>query len=127
MQASRADRLGQRIALHAQLLGNLRGVQTLIEQRLPLLQHLGGQHRRPPPLGLGIKPGYAPVSIALNGTLDADQRDTKGTGNIGLLGIAVDTKLRRNHAKGRNILFSVDKHRHVSVEVGHLSIPFLKC
>jgi hypothetical protein len=42
MQAPGAYRLGQRIAFHAQLLGYLRDLQSLIEPFLPLLQHLGG-------------------------------------------------------------------------------------
>ncbi len=65
-------RLGQRIAFHGKLLGYLRDFQSLIEPFLRLLQHLLGQHHRPPPVWLLIKTRYPFLSIALNRALDAD-------------------------------------------------------
>jgi len=43
---------------------------------------------------------------------------------IRLFGVAIDAKLRGNHAKGLNILLGVDKYRHVPIEVGYLAILF---
>jgi hypothetical protein len=62
--------------------------------------------------------------IALDRPFDADQRDPKGAGNVRLLGRAIDAKLRRDHAKSRNIPFGVAKDRQPPVEIGHLAIPF---
>ena len=126
MQAPGAYCLGQRIAFHGQLLGNLRGLQTLIEPLLRLLQHFSRQHRRSPPLRLLVKPRYPFLPIELDGPIDADQRDSKGAGNIRLFGVAIEAKLRGDHAKGRNIPLGVDKYRHVPVEVHHLAILFFK-
>jgi hypothetical protein len=93
---------------------------------LGLLQHRHGQHRRPPPFRLRIKPLYSFLPIQFHRPFDADRRDSKGAGNIRLLGVAIEAKLSGNHAKGRNIFFGVDKYRHVPVKVGHLAIFFFK-
>jgi len=126
MQAPGAYRLRERIALHGELLGDLGDFQSLIEPFLRLLQHLCGQHCRPSPIRLLIKPRHPFVPIEFHGSFDADQRDSKGPGNLRLLSVAVDAKLSRDHAKGRNILFGMDKYRHVPVEVDYLAIPFFK-
>ncbi len=126
MHAPGAYRFSQRIAFHPQLLGNLRDLQSLIELFLCLLQHLCGQHRRPPPLGLLIKPRHPFLPIPLNRPFDADQRYPKGAGNIRLFGAAIEAKLRGDHTKGPNILLGVGKDRQLPVEVGHLAIPLFK-
>jgi hypothetical protein len=109
VQAPSAYCLGQRIALHPQLPGYGRGLQTFIEPLLRLFQYLLGQYRRPAPWRLLIKPRDPSLPIPLHGPFHADLRDSKGAGNIRLFGVAVDAKLGRDQAKGGNILFGVDK------------------
>ena len=76
------------------------------------------------PLRRLIKPRNPFLPIELDGPFDADERDAKGAGDIRLFSVAVDAKLRRDHAKSLNILFGVDKDRHVPVEVGHSAVLF---
>jgi hypothetical protein len=73
-----------------------------------------------------IKSRHAFLPIALYGSLDADQRHTKGTRYLRLGGVSINTELSRDHAKSRNIVLGMDKYRHIPIEVGHLAIAFLK-
>jgi hypothetical protein len=90
------------------------------------LQYLGGQHRWTAALRLLIKPRHALLPIALHGPLDADESHTKGPCYLRLRGVAIDAKLCGDHVKGRNIILVVNKDRHASIEVGHLSIALFK-
>ncbi len=126
VQATGTYRLSERIAFHFEPLGHRRYRQPFIEQSLGLDQHRRGEHRRSAPSRRGIKPFRALVSITLHSAFDTDCGYPDGAHNLHLFGVAVDTKLGRDEAKSSHIVLGVDKHRHVPVEVGHLTVFSLK-
>ena len=58
--------------------------------------------------------------------LHADRGDPESPDDVALLRIPTFTKLARDHAKGRDVVLRMDKHRHVAVEVRDLAVrpPF---
>src|ERR1700733_4030124 len=58
--------------------------------------------------------------------LHADRGDPESPNDVALLRIATFTKLARDHAKGRDAVLRMDKHRHVAVEVRDLAVPPFK-
>src|SRR5271156_1710549 len=123
---ARRHRLLQRVQLQAKLLGDLRQARARDEEALDLSHHAGGQHRWPARWPRCIKALRAPFSIKLHRTLHADRGDPESPDDVALLRIPTFTKLARDHAKGRDVVLRMDKHRHVAVEVRDLAVPPFK-
>src|SRR5271167_2517053 len=79
-----------------------------------------------PTAAFRIKALRAPFSIKLHRTLHADRGDPESPDDVALLRIPTFTKLARDHAKGRDVVLRMDKHRHVAVEVRDLAVPPFK-
>src|SRR5271170_221506 len=99
---------------------------TPATRRLSISNHAGGQHRWPARWPRCIKALRAPFSIKLHRTLHADRGDPESPDDVALLRIPTFTKLARDHAKGRDVVLRMDKHRHVAVEVRDLAVPPFK-
>ena len=123
---ARRHRLLQRVQLQTKLLGDLRQAHARDEEALDLSHHAGGQHRWPARWPRCIKALRAPFSIKLHRTLHADRGDPESPDDVALLRIPTFTKLARDHAKGRDVVLRMDKHRHVAVEVRDLAVPPFK-
>jgi hypothetical protein len=78
---------------------------------LGLCTHFRRQLVAHPPRGRDKKGAHPAVAIKLDVTLDGDQRHPKGTGDLGLGGVAIEDQLAAEHPKGGQIARFMDEDR----------------